>query len=131
MKTPTATTLADFTEPEVFYFIAQHLLRQLTQSVEEDMCRYHFGDLKCAAGILFPDAVDTTPYEGLAWDELVARGRVPAAHRPLITRLQEIHDGCMPYTWATLLQACAQDYGIPFNIHEIMAREYDWKNRGA
>lgn len=131
MKTPTATTLADFTEPEVFYFIAQHLLRQLTQSADEGMCRYHFGDLKCAAGILFPDAVDTTTYEGHGWDELVAEGQVPAAHEPLITRLQKIHDRCKTHTWATQLQTCAQDYGIPFDIPEIMAREYDWKNRGA
>jgi len=119
----TLKTLKDATAQEVFNQVTTHLLNQNCRSVNKvgydgvESCMYHGnGGLKCAAGCLIGDDEYRKDMEGYDWPELVDKGRVPAYHLGLITKLQKVHDGLTPNMWVENLKNTAKEYGLKFNF---------------
>jgi hypothetical protein len=118
------------TNQEIFDTVAKHLLTQMARSVAfvpgggfsaepVEQCRYR-GDngLKCAAGILIPDALYRPVMEGFG----VMHGSVSAGlpevdldSLPLLRALQIVHDTSLPEHWARELRRVARYNGLNFN----------------
>lgn len=107
IKTITLATLAEATPSEVFNFVAHHLLTQFRSAMEESNCRYKYNGLACAAGCLVSDEEYDPDMEGIPWDSLVARNRVPVAKGDLILALQRVHDRFEPEDWPDELRLVA------------------------
>lgn len=104
------------TNQEIFDTVARHLLTQKAQSlVDEDgpECAYRGeGGLKCAIGVLIPDAHYTPTIEGRA----VASAEMESVLKDilgtsydvgLLIALQNVHDGCAPAGWKDDLEEVA------------------------
>lgn len=89
----TLATLSNYSEQEVFDYVANHLLNQRTPAIVDGTCRYRGNaGLSCAAGCLIDDSEYNQDFEGLQWHELVEARVVPNAHKELIEKLQFVHD---------------------------------------
>lgn len=108
IKTITLATLEEATPSEVFNFVAHHLLTQFRSAMEESNCRYKYNGLACAAGCLVSDEEYDPDMEGIPWDSLVVRNRVPVYKGDLILSLQQVHDKREPDEWPEELQLVAR-----------------------
>lgn len=108
--------LADCTEQEVFDFIANHLLTQNRQSVNENgRCLYRYENLKCAAGCLIPDSDYSFGLEGTDWRGVRDRLSLSFAHSLLILSLQNLHDTYPVEDWKPELK------------HLALLHDLEWK----
>jgi hypothetical protein len=96
------------TAQEVFDKVAVHLLTQRQQCIDDEgTCRYRYGGLKCAAGVLIEDSEYRPAMEGRTWPTL---GRYypdlidRVGHGALVSRLQGIHDACSTWWGGTVKQ---------------------------
>jgi len=123
IKTKTMITLATLeqaTAQEVFDQVYRHLIKQNQKCIKEDKCLYRYETeegnvLKCAAGCLISDEEYTEKFEENSWITLVVEEHVPAAHRELIMKLQEIHDNYLSVNWKSNLDvyAAQENFNIP------------------
>lgn len=112
------------TEQEVFDHVAKHLLTQGRKSVlpkwngadDANYCRYKLGPLMCAAGCLLEPDQYSAAMESRSWSDLVRTKRVSAAHEPLISQLQRIHDQHTPEEWPVRLRMLASNRGLTTNF---------------
>lgn len=109
----TLKTLEHYSAQEVFDHVATHLIQQTSRSESEDGCRYRGPDgLKCAAGCLISDEEYSEDFEEKGWISLVANSKVPAVHKDLIYKLQDLHDWDAPNLWKQKLVLLAQDFKL-------------------
>lgn len=129
----TLKTLPQATAQEVFDQVVNHLAQQRRASrlINESTCAYRgmYG-LMCAAGCLVADDEIQMVIERQSWLQLVGDGRVPAAHKCLISDLQGIHDQYVPKNiklrtlWLRDLRNMAAEYGL--DPAAVDAMEASW-----
>jgi len=108
------------TEQELFDIVFKHLMSQNAKSmmvVEGGFsCAYRGKDgLKCAIGILIPDEDYREDMEGLAAQNLLAKGACLsrlAVHHELLYKLQHIHDYGLVGDWDRALRETAVAFGL-------------------
>lgn len=135
--------MRNMTQQEVFDRVSAHLLKQMTRSSYESTCLY-FGPqgANCAVGCLLPpelrpffedDKYTTLNYctlgslpvelESLVEDGVLSGNlasevseivSVLRQHRPLLVRLQKVHDDYDPEDWADHLGVAARTYGVSY-----------------
>ena len=113
----TVRNLHQYSEQEVFDYIANHLLTQNKQArlADGSECAYRTeGGLKCAAGCLIPDDLYKPEFEGKGYRGLVAIEHFDSTHRDLIHRLQILHDDNQPEKWANELRDLALNLRLEF-----------------
>lgn len=95
-KIITTENLNEVTAQEVFDYVTKKVIEQGEPSIdlERDSCIYKNGNLRCAAGHLIPDNINTKSWDsnGLTWCQLVEKELVPSNHLELISELQRAHD---------------------------------------
>ena len=99
----TLSTLGQHSPKEVFEHVKSHLLAQNKKSMDRLSCKYHFKDLRCAAGCLIDKTEYMHRFENRSWGDLITKGLVPDYHGHLIYGLQNIHDAHYPEFWASEL----------------------------
>jgi len=117
----TLKTLAQVSDQEVFDFVAKHLLTQNKAAragprEDFDEPRYHYGELKCAAGCLIADEEYSPRFERKSWRQLVSTGKVPKEHVDLIAALQKVHDASNFLMWKTKLKELAISRSLNFEV---------------
>ena len=110
----TLATLSEATAQEVFNQVATHLLTQNKKCIKDEICRYRFDRLKCAAGCLIADNEYEESFGGRSWSALVDDKYVPKAYEQLIIHLQKIHDIYNPSEWKGQLEKLATIYDLEF-----------------
>lgn len=95
----TLKTLPQATAQQVFDQVATHLLSQKEKSIDDSICLYRYGQLKCAAGCLIDDDEYDPKMEKASWMSLVVEDRVPHKHSRLIIDLQMLHDAALIEDW--------------------------------
>lgn len=88
------------TDQEVFTFVVTKLFEQRVPALADGedgfVCRYRGANgVKCAVGLLIPDAIYTPAMEGMPVGELARVYDLPVieSHAELLIDLQEAHDG--------------------------------------
>jgi len=110
------------TEQELFDIVYKHMMSQnaksmMAMAVEGSFsCAYRGKDgLMCAVGVLIPDEDYRADMEGLASQNLLAKGACLhhlAAHHELLSKLQHIHDYGLPEEWDRALRKAAVEFGL-------------------
>ena len=106
------------TEQEVFDTVAKHLLAQGARSKSGGECAYRGdGGLKCAVGCLIADSDYVKDMEGLIVHDLLEHYSAPSLepirqHKPLLLRLQHLHDVGKPGEWVVTLRWLAEEYNL-------------------
>lgn len=120
----TLSNLANATAQEIFNQVCEHLNKQGEPcTVDVDgypSCRYHEGDLRCAAGCLISEEEyqDRSLYkhEGRGWTYLANMHIVPDNHFSLITDLQRVHDMNKPDQWENELRRVGLAYNLDTTV---------------
>lgn len=109
----TLATLEQATAREVFDQVKAHLLSQKQTCKGEDAkCKYHSGDLRCAAGCLISEEEYKPEFEGNSWSDLVRYYNKSRAHCELIQKLQDIHDTSPVYLWEKELNELEKELSL-------------------
>jgi hypothetical protein len=99
------------TELEVIDYVTDHLLKQNTESMYNNVCMYRHPDgLMCAAGCLIPNDMYDPSMEAILWEMLVNEFGMPTNHLLLIEELQYIHDYFNPNHWSARLSELRNKY---------------------
>ena len=128
----TIATLPNYTDQEVFDYIANHLLSQgeKCQELDDDtspICVYKNTDnQRCAAGCLFGPGEYNPSLEGNNWMGLRDKGIVPGFHCGLITALQRIHDTRPADEWYHELKDLAKDFHLDITNLYQSAKENNY-----
>lgn len=122
------------TNQELFEKVAQHLLTQQRRASFGGTCWYYAKGLRCAVGCLFPEEINTTPFEGVSLRELVDTTRESSSQKPklkllakalqeagvkeeqyqLLRHLQQIHDDTSVEFWREHLITLSKEYQLKF-----------------
>lgn len=109
---------------QIFYKVKKHLLRQGERSVSSGgWCLYRSDDgaMSCAVGCLMTDDMYSLDFEGKSVAELEDDVMTPIIgvrkgsreyKLVLLEALQEVHDNCGPYNWASELDRLQDRYNI-------------------
>jgi hypothetical protein len=107
------------TVQQVYNKVRNHLLKQKTRSIGDGgICAYRgFDGTKCAAGCLIKDKHYRPEFEGITatstvvWMALWKSG-VPERACDVVSRLQLLHDRCLPRRWKAALRELAKEEGL-------------------
>lgn len=114
----TLATLSNYTEQQVFDYVANHLLSQGEKCEDFDdymtpACVYkNEVNQRCAAGCLIGPGEYSRTFEGNSWEALVESKIVPTDHWSLITGLQKVHDTWAARHWYGGLQQLAKERNL-------------------
>lgn len=100
---------------KTFDTVAKHLLTQNQKSFDPDknICRYRYGDLKCAVGCLIPDSSYHKSIEGFAVGSPIIFNLIPENHdTKLLDKLQELHDTTDVSEWRDRLRILAASFHL-------------------
>ena len=118
---------------KIFDDVAIGLLKQMKRSFiraggvrEEPICRYRYGELKCAVGHLIPDDKYSPTMEGHAVWFPEVRERLPDRIQAaisldrdvlsLLTDLQGLHDNKSPTVWEDGFETIATKFHLSPNV---------------
>ena len=116
------------TDQELFDRVATHLLTQNRKSQSlNGACQYrHYTGLKCAIGVLIPDELYRTAFEGQGIDtyarpsswsaDILHAAGILESQVHLAKRLQDCHDDYEPHEWVYQLKTIAIDHDLDFNL---------------
>lgn len=121
----TLKTLPEATAQEVFNQVAEHLLTQQVESLNDGCAYRNPQGLKCAAGCLMADDEYSPAMEGRTWDSLTRTEDIPCAHRALIVELQGCHDFYDPSTWGCQLEQIAIDFGLSTQVVHALSESVE------
>lgn len=95
---------------EAYNIVKQHLMAQGVRSTEFGLCRYRGpNSLKCAIGVLIPDAEYNGTMESHSASLVCHLDKVDPQ---LLVRLQVVHDCRGEYTWQSELEQVALEFGL-------------------
>lgn len=116
MKKVSIPLIENGTAQEVFDVVAKHLLTQGKRSEDADgVCQYRGPDgLMCAAGVLIPNDIYNSAFEGSSWLGLVQDFNFPSEYLDMIGLLQKLHDENDPELWSRRLANLATNVGLEF-----------------
>lgn len=93
-KVITTQNLDQFTEQEVFDYVAEKIFAQGKPAYDTKLscCAYRLDGLKCAAGHLIRDEDYQERFKYTTWHGMVESNGFPSTHMRLIIKLQDAHD---------------------------------------
>lgn len=103
---------------EIFDFVANHLLAQNGKAIENDMCRYRSGNLKCAVGALIADEDYDCKFENSSIRTLRDKlegsifADISEPKLILLMHLQSIHDTRQVASWPEALSGLAKELSL-------------------
>lgn len=108
------------TNQEIFDIVARHLLKQGAKSEDTETCLYRGPNgLKCAVGVLIPDAYYLPAMEGRGVDTFMDRfheagkaSGITHESLPLLRKLQACHDEVSVPYWPVHLSEIADLFGL-------------------
>lgn len=102
---------------QIFDQVISHLSVQQKRCIDIKVFnqpRYHFKDLKSAAGCLITKEQYKLKMEGSGWSDLVERELVPPNYWTLIEDIEEMHDYYDICDWPAVLEQISQKYKLHF-----------------
>jgi hypothetical protein len=110
----------DKSKQRIFNKVAKHLIKQKKKSKDfTGNCRYRYGELCCAAGVLIPEEEYKPEMEGKGWLSMARKGFVSGENKFFVNQLQRMHDNvCVPL-WRSELIKFAKQHKLNYNFLEV------------